>query len=89
MYGFPCFKVNQLIRDPDDLFPFTRQMHFDTIEVPVVKSAMLEPVYLEIRTQLAVEAHQQILVKRLRHFLLIIISGFLNADVLDQVDPYQ
>ena len=85
----PALKVNQLIRDPDNLFLFTFQMHFDTIEVPVIKCAMLEPVYLEISTQFAVEAHQQILIECRRHFLLIIISGLQNADILDQVDPYQ
>ena len=53
--------MNHVNGDLDELFPVTQQMHFDTIEFPVVNCAMLEPVYLEIRTQLRLRSTSRFL----------------------------
>ena len=78
VYGFAGVKVNKVICNSDNLFPITRQMHFDTILVSVIKCTMSEPLNLEVCIQFTIKTNQYVFVECFRYFLPIVITAILN-----------
>lgn len=58
MYCFTGLKVDGLIGDPDPLFMPACQMHFDTVEIPIIKGKMFKSIDPEVGIQLAIDTNQ-------------------------------
>src|SRR5437764_12680847 len=68
------------------LAPAAGEMHLDAIELAVVERMMLERGDVEIRAELAIDAHQQIAVELRSHALSIVVSGVKQFRIFDEIN---
>src|SRR3984885_1833066 len=79
-------EIDRLVADPHLLALGTGEVHLDAMPFGIVESVVLEGGEIEIRAQLAVDAHQEIEIELGSHALGIVISAIENVGRLFQID---
>ncbi len=86
MDGLAGCELDHLSGDVDLLPPPAHQMHLDAAALVVVERPVAERVAIEVGTQLAIDAREQVEIELRGHARGIVIGGVEYLGVLDEID---